>query len=780
MDFGPWHLELTRPAWAAALLLVVPMAYFARHGLLRFVRGQRVASLTVRVLLLVLLVAALSGVELTTATSQQYVVFAVDYSRSVADEWRETAAAFVDESLAHAGSHRVVVLPFATEAGRVAAGLPPQPPADRDQTDLAAAVVASAAAIPTDYVPQIVLLSDGNQTTGDALAAAQGVGVPVSTVPLPGRPRHEVYVSAIDAPRQAVPGERFDVDVMVGSTYAATPGDGQGVVRLRHGSTQTEHRGCHLVRGDNHFRFQQAVFDPGEVTLTAEIDGFADTLAGNNRAAVTVRIGDRPRALLVEGHDEQAWHLLAALADEGVDVEACRPQDLPRRPDALQARLEEHGLLMLCGVPATALTQRQMATVRKYIEELGGGLIAIGGYRTFSTGDYQGTDLENVLPVFCDVRRELRKLAMVLLIDRSKSMNRGSKIQSVRKSVRQVVGRLGPLDMIGVIAYDYRPDWVCKLCLCSDADDVLRAVDAIQCEGGTDMLPALEMAQAALDDAPVDAKHILVLTDGRPSPDRKTLTPQLEAATRKIAAAGITVSTVAVGEDAEAEPLQVIAEIGRGQTYDCPDPADVPESFALEAVKTGKLGITEGLMLPLTAEPAAFLADLDFRWAPPLLGYVQTRVKPDGHVILASIEGDPLLAQWQFGRGTTIAFTSGVHGDWGTAWRWWSDFGRFWGELVRHAVRRDTIGEAARVRRVGGDIGYADECRVRPADEDLLRRIAELTGGRYDPDPAAVFAPSQRTVPRTTSCWSYLLTAAVLLFVLDVALKRIDLKERRV
>jgi hypothetical protein len=75
----------------------------------------------------------------------------------------------------------------------------------------------------------------------------------------------------------------------------------------------------------------------------------------------------------------------------------------------------------------------------------------------------------------------------------------------------------------------------------------------------------------------------------------------------------------------------------------------------------------------------------------------------------------------------------------------------------------------------GLSVGYPDELRLRPPDEAALREIAEATGGRYDPDPAAVFEPAARPVSRDTPLWSYLVAAAAFLFVADVALRRLDL-----
>jgi Ca-activated chloride channel homolog len=72
-------------------------------------------------------------------------------------------------------------------------------------------------------------------------------------------------------------------------------------------------------------------------------------------------------------------------------------------------------------------------------------------------------------------------------------------------------------------------------------------------------------------------------------------------------------------------------------------------------------------------------------------------------------------------------------------------------------------------------IGYPDELRLRPVNTELLKSIAGASGGRFSPRPESVFEPPERTAPRAVPLWPYLATAAVLLFVLDVALRRIDL-----
>jgi hypothetical protein len=72
-------------------------------------------------------------------------------------------------------------------------------------------------------------------------------------------------------------------------------------------------------------------------------------------------------------------------------------------------------------------------------------------------------------------------------------------------------------------------------------------------------------------------------------------------------------------------------------------------------------------------------------------------------------------------------------------------------------------------------VGYADELRFRPANSELLRSIASASGGRFDVKAESVFDPPDRSAPRAVPLWPYLTIAAALLFVLDVAIRRIDL-----
>jgi hypothetical protein len=81
-------------------------------------------------------------------------------------------------------------------------------------------------------------------------------------------------------------------------------------------------------------------------------------------------------------------------------------------------------------------------------------------------------------------------------------------------------------------------------------------------------------------------------------------------------------------------------------------------------------------------------------------------------------------------------------------------------------------GQRAFQHTSGLSVGYPEEHRLRPTDTETLRAIAHDTGGAFDPAPETVFRPGDRPAPRRTPLWPWLLLAALILFVLDVALRR--------
>jgi hypothetical protein len=73
-------------------------------------------------------------------------------------------------------------------------------------------------------------------------------------------------------------------------------------------------------------------------------------------------------------------------------------------------------------------------------------------------------------------------------------------------------------------------------------------------------------------------------------------------------------------------------------------------------------------------------------------------------------------------------------------------------------------------------VGYPAELRLQPTDTQTLRRIAEVSGGDFEPTPAQLLQPDDRNARQPVPLWPFLLMAALGLFIADVGLRRIELR----
>lgn len=857
--------EFTRPWLLMLLALAGPwLVWFFLRSLSDFPQRQRLVSLATRGLIVTLIVLSLAGLTWLHSTDEQFVVFAIDDSLSVGDEGRAKVRELLDAALRETGPHRVAFLPFAKEPGQMretrpegrsdesdatktgdssngAAAKTTMPVADTANagTDIAAALEAAAGYIPPGYVPRIVLLSDGNETRGDAAAAALRSELPIDSLPLPTRGDPEVQISEVGVPAEVREGEPFFVEVVVHSNH-----DDEGLIEVYRGDHKVVGEKQRFKAGENRFRFQQSIERERLAAFAVRVSGLQqDTLLDNNSDSGLVFAAGKPRVLIVESDPNLIRELAYALEDEGIQADIRPPQGMP---DSL-SDLQNYELLILSNVPATALTQKQMEMARTYVQELGGGLIMLGGEQSFGLGGYYKSTLEEILPVRSDFEKEKEKpsLAMVLVIDKSGSMD-GDKIEMAKSAARSAVELLGQRDQVAVVAFDGETFLISELQRATNKAAIDDDIGRIDSGGGTSMYPAMEMAHELLINANAKLKHAILLTDGVSEPG------DFEGLAQTMASGKMTVSTVAVGEGCDTELLENIARVGKGRYYLTTDPAQVPQIFAKETVTASKSAIDEQPFVPQVVRATHALNEIDLDSAPFLLGYVITRPKPTCEVILATENGDPLLAWWRYGLGMTAAFTSDAKSRWAAEWMTWPGFGKFWTQVIRQTMRKsDARGLAVRTTRHGRDVhldldavddlgrfmnaadveltlidprlrrsnskllqsapgqyaidfttetpgayhlelevkqqgqsvyrqsrgltvGYSDELRIKPTNDELLRRVSELSGGRCRPDPAKLFESDGRTTTRPTALWPWLLSAAVLLLVLDVALRRID------
>src|SRR2546428_1630450 len=233
-----------------------------------------------------------------------------------------------------------------------------------------------------------------------------------------------------------------------------------------------------------------------------------------------------------------------------------------------------------------------------------------------------------------------------------------------------------------------------------DRHAIHHAHATIKAGGGPDGSPALKESYAVLFDRPALLKHVIFLSDGQMTRG------DFQGLLRRMAKDKITVSTVAIGKDADVQLMVDIAKWGKGRFYYTEDSQTIPRIFTLETQLASKASLVEQPFKPqLTAPNHEAMQDINWKAVPPLGGYVATTVKQNAELVLMSHQEDPVLATWRYGLGRAAAFTSDAKSKWGVLWLRWGDFNKFWAQLTRWTLRSgsrsDTTSIVQRIDQAG-------------------------------------------------------------------------------
>jgi hypothetical protein len=108
---------------------------------------------------------------------------------------------------------------------------------------------------------------------------------------------------------------------------------------------------------------------------------------------------------------------------------------------------------------------------------------------------------------------------------------------------------------------------------------------------------------------------------------------------------------------------------------------DAVQIFVQETLTVSSKFAVEHPFTPAYAAASPILSGLD-QGLPPLYGYNSTTPKQTATVALVDADGSPVLAQWQYGLGRTVAWTSDARGHWARDWVNWAEFPRFAAQLI--------------------------------------------------------------------------------------------------
>lgn len=566
-------------------------------------------------------------------------------------------------------------------------------------TDLSRAIALAAAALPESACRDIVLVSDGRHTGDDLWPVVERLrqtGVRIHSVPMAVTVVRRTEVAELSLPNPLRANSPTPVALTV---RASAP------MSVRIGlSTDGQHfswRAVQLPTGSSRWTMTAQFKHSGLQPLVVRIESQDGIQTQNTDWRSEVAVGAPLRILLIASDSTAVRSYVRMLSRQGFQVDVRMPEQLNDRSQSLDI----FDTVVMNDPPSGLLSLMLQQRLEGYVRE-GGSLIFIAGENSHGRDGWNGTVLEHLLPVKFTGPRRHQDLDLLLLIDRSYSM-RGHLLEIAKIASATAIDALDERHRAGVIAFDAKSHPIVPLQLRANAQAQLGQMGALTAEGQTNIYQALWAAYQTLRASKAPLRHVILLSDGNTAPigfrtqatrlstNEEAPPDSFEGLGARMAAEGISVSTVAIGDEPDLDLMNLIAEATGGSAYVVKSPSEVPALFAEESRRlTGDASIERRFQVQARLASEA-TAGINFLHAPPLLGITVGTARSRASVVLTGAEGHPLLATHSYGLGKVTAYLSDVSGRWSAPWQRWSDYERLWSQILRTHTKA-TVAEAGR------------------------------------------------------------------------------------
>ncbi len=721
----PFRLGFDHPGYLW-LLLGIPLLWWIGFASLSALgRYRRWFAMLFRAIVWTVIVFALAGVQMVWVSDKVTVMYLLDQSESIPTAKRQVMLDYVVRNVRRHRNRtredRAGIVVFGRDAS---IELPPYDDEIQlrrlesslqrnDATNLESALNLAQASMPDDTSRRIVIVTDGNENLGKAqklVARLAAAGIGIDVVPVVLDAKSELLVEKIDLPNNIRKGQPFPAQVVV-QNY--TDGDGDGVSKAKLRVKQIVggveklvlDQSVSLGRGKTVIPMQHTIGTPASYIYKAELVPVSeddDGLYQNNTATAYTYVRGKGRVLLIEDRNQEGDFdlMINALLESDIEVQQQYTDEL----FGSLAELQAYDAVILAGVPRVSgdstdqiisFTDDQISMLVRNTQQLGAGLLMIGGPDALGAGGWTGTEIEKAMPVDFKIKNtKVEAVGALALIMHASEMADGNHWQKV--IARAAIEQLGPADLGGVLHWSMSGDewlWGGKnglLPVGPNRKAMLAAIGRMTPGDMPQFDPAMRMAAASLTRAPASVKHCIIISDGDPSdPSRTTI-----SAFKKN---NITISTVAVASHGltESRRLRGIAQATGGKYYAVQSGRALPRIFQREARRVARPLVFEppGGVVPKIVFPHALLEGVD-PILPPIAGFVftQTKDSPLAQVLIQSpkpsqSENATVLAVWPYGLGRTAVLTTDAGARWAAQWNDWGGYDKFYSQLVRWLMR---------------------------------------------------------------------------------------------
>jgi Ca-activated chloride channel homolog len=529
----------------------------------------------------------------------------------------------------------------------------------------------------------VVVVTDGWQNRGDtanALGPLRAAGIRLDIFTPPGAEAvPNISMTELNLPPALEKAEPFSLSLTMTNL---NPSPAAGTISLYRNGGLADRRAVTLAPGQSRYDFPVRAEESGLISYRAEFDPAnpsSDIYREDDSLQGWVGIGAQRKILILADSVRDVNYLTSVVRRSGF-----QPSTVILNGREYAGIPQGYDAVILSNVPSKKLAPAAQNALVQYVT--GGGTLAmVGGDQSFGLGGYENSPIAKIMPVVMKPpQHHVRTRALILIIDKSGSMGRHEKLTYAKMAAQTVLKTLKDGDLVSVIGFDVQPFVVVPLEPLQQVRPYFdQLVDRLKAQGRTYLLPALEEAARTLAQSGANVKHVVILTDGETGG-----TPEMyyDLVSTMHHQAGSTISTIAIGREANLPLLQAISKYGGGGFYQTDSPENLPELFVEDVQQRGTdTTMVEKEFVPYSVRPDPVLGELAGRQLPALKGFVSTTLKPGADLSLfvnSNGQRDPIIASWKAGAGKTLAVTTDASGRWSSLWVEDGVFEPLWDRLL--------------------------------------------------------------------------------------------------
>jgi Ca-activated chloride channel family protein len=538
-------------------------------------RNQRLIVIFGRTVILLLLIFALADPHRVVRQSREEErLFAFDVSQSVTTGMRQWMESTAQGDLAPGRRDRVFV--FASDAKESPewrdwltskSGEPQAIPAAKTNLEKLFTSLLALSSAPR----RLLLFTDGWQTEGNVerlLPAIAASGLKIYPIVPAAHPKIDnVAVSKLVVPSQGKSGESVNLRVVLENQSER---EVEGTLVLTRNGQSLKSESIKLKPGSQIYTYPTTIPDNPITSYRAQFTRQPtrpDVNLADDQAVAWVTVKTKAKVLLLNGQSGGGRYLEEILKRLGFEVTS-RTGDNPPAPAGYE-------VVIFNNVEQGKFSANYLTAIERHVAQ-GNGFLMLGSEASFAPGSYNRTPIEALLPVTPkEPKREEKNRAVVLVIDKSGSMREENRILYAQEAAKAVARQLKDNDLLGVVGFDVTPFVVLPL----EAVGKLRGlidgqINRLKPGGQTYFYPALVEAKRQIERVSAARKHVILLSDGE---TRGTPGELVELVSVMKNEMKVTVSTVAIGVEADVRIMKRISQSGGGFFHQTIDPTSLPQ-----------------------------------------------------------------------------------------------------------------------------------------------------------------------------------------------------------